>query len=154
MAPRKKDATPKPRTNAEWCVFIEQAIVRSQTGKKVLVKTKDGSGMHSQNTMSWIAEVISAIVAEFPKKGMYDPNMRLAARLGTILLVWYTRIHRAKTFDSRRPVKIRKESYESWIANVSYILTALLDDRTDAAVWGNQPWVNPYLKGAKGGKFV
>ncbi len=135
--------------------LVESLIQKSTIpGKTTLVKTKDGEGVHSTNTFNWIVELANEIISEMPKKGNYDGNMGLSFRMGVILLMWYTRVHRAKTMDPRRPIKVRKESYESWLASQAYLITHLYDDRDDATVWPGQEWNQPWGKKAKGGKFV
>lgn len=145
----------KQKTREQWLRFVERSIVKSQYGKKIRIKTKDGTGLHSQNSWDWLGEMMVEVINSIPKDGrMRDPNMFVARRLGIVLLTWFVRVSRAKCFDPRRPLVLRKKAYALWLENLSGITSLLMDDRDDPKIWPGQKWDNPFGKNAKGGKFV
>lgn len=155
MARVIKEKVVRQKTREQWLRFVEASIFKSQYGKKVRVTTKDGTGMHSRNDWTWLVSVIAEVVKSMPNDGVpRDPNMFVARRLGLVLLTWFVRVSRAKCFDPKRPLRLRKKAYGLWLENLAGITGLLMDDRDDPVVWSGQAWDNPFGKKAKGGKFV
>lgn len=132
-----------------WMAFVQKRIASCMTPKH-----KDG---HSRMTSyNWIADVTVEILKSFPKDGpAYDPNMRLAYLSSLVLATWYSRVHHSKTFDPRRPKKIRQQSYETWRGNVLVLVGSLFSEYDDPFVFNGKPnYENPFDPKAKSGKFV
>lgn len=143
----------EPRTRAEWIQTVQDLIVKSMSAKTVMVKTKDGQGKHSlMKDFKWPQRLADEIVKEFPEDGNGDPNMGIAAEMAYVLLTWYVRIQHAKCNDPRRPLKVRREAYLTWIAFQRAIISTMVDERDDSVF--KQPWNDPWLPNARGGKFV
>lgn len=135
------------RPAQEWVGLIQRAI------RKASMPTKDPR--HDQTNVSqWLAEVIATILVTAPKKGQYDENLRTAAVVGYILLLWYFRCHRAKIHDPRRPIARRREAYAKWLACAAAVQALPLDEREDGVMFPGQKWESPFAWHATDGVFV
>ena len=80
-----------------------------------------------------------------PKKGRpYDENMRMAAILSYVLALWYLRLHRAKSYDSRRPVRLRQGAYWNRMDYCQALFRAMVDESEDQIYFPGQPWETPF----------
>jgi hypothetical protein len=132
-----------------WMWFVQKRIAACSGPKE-----KDG---HSRMTSyDWVGDVIRELFKSFPKDGpAYDPNMRIAFLTTYVFGVWYTRLHHSKTFDPRRPKKIRQESYKSWHRSLNALFSAFTDESEDPFVFNGKPnYENPFDPKAKNGKFI
>ena len=140
---------------AERLLLVEYLI-----GKHSSVKAKAGShkGHATTNTAAWITELAEFVIAENAARNKwitYDGNMATAARLGLILVAWYSNVHRAKSYDPHRPLSARCAAAVQRTQFLAELSAVLADDSVMGEVWGNsQQWNYPFGKGAKGGKFV
>jgi len=90
----------------------------------------------------------------FPRTGPYDGNMRMAAVLSYVLALWYLRIHRAKSYDPRRPVKHRKSAYHQRLRFACAIFYAIVDESEDPDFFPGQKWESPFDPYPTDGYFV
>jgi len=103
---------------------------------------------------TWVAELAMNVERAMPKHGTYDGNMRMAAVLGHVLCLWYLRVHRSKSYDARRPVKLRRRATAQWLFFTTELMRIALDERPDAKVFPGQDWDPPWNPRAINGKFV
>lgn len=146
----------EPRTRAEWITLTERLISKhtDRNKRKVLVKTRDGQGLHSfMKDYKWLHDLADEVVKELPTEGQYDPNMRAGYVMAWVLTSWVVRLHHAKINDAARPLKVRRDVYKSWLEVQQSLFQAMVDERDDG-VWGGQKWNDPWLPNARGGKFV
>lgn len=133
-----------------WWMWFVQKRIKACSGPKLA----DG---HSRMTSyDWVNDVIGRLFKSFPKDGpAYDPNMRIAYLMTYVFGVWYSRLHHGKTFDPRRPKKLRQQSYQSWHRGVMALIGAFTDESQDPLVFNGKPFYeNPFDPKAKNGKFV
>lgn len=93
------------------------------------------------------------IQRRFPKSEQYDGNMRMAATLSYVLGFWYSRLHRAKCYDPRRPVRLRKAAYFQRYSWALAMFNALLDESDDCDMF-KQKWETPFDPFPTDGYFV
>ena len=90
-----------------------------------------------------------------PKKGPpYDGNMRMACVLSYVLALWYLRLHRAKAYDPRRPVKLRQGAYWSRLGYAQALFVAITDESLDPKMFPGQNWESPWNPHTTDGYFV
>jgi|SRR3990167_9951670 len=143
--------------------------IEAMTGKDVLwwvSETQRLISKHSRPTKNpWhratktgmvIAELINLVQRHgMPKRGpAYDGNMRMASILGFVLSVWYLRLHRAKSYDPRRPVRHRQQAYWSRLGYATALFMAIVDESKDAEMFPGQRWEMPFDPYPTDGYFV
>ena len=90
-----------------------------------------------------------------PKKGPpYDGNMRMACILSYILALWYLRLHRAKAYDPRRPVRHRQAAYFNRLDYANALFLAITDESLDPTLFPGQRWEAPFDPYPTDGYFV
>src|SRR5258706_12689996 len=132
-----------------WIRFVEKRVAACSGPK-----WKDG---HSRMTSyNWVGDVVMELFKSFPKDGpMYDPNMRIAFLMTYVFGTWYTRLHHGKTFDPRRPKKIRQQSYNSWHRSLMMLIGSFTSEDEDPFMFNGIPnYENPFDPKTKNGKFV
>ena len=104
------------------------------------------------------AKVIEALVKEivktYPKQERFDENMRMAAVLSYILATWYARVHRAKSYDPRRPVRLRKDAFMSRQRWAVAMFQTVIDESEDAEMFPGQKWETPWDPNPTDGFFT
>ena len=154
---RRKKSEPKPKIKRKSEKHpTESSWIASVTGKprrwwvaevqRLISKhsrpTKDPH--HGQTrTGAVIAELVGIVHKTFPKKETFDGNMRMAAVLSYVLALWYSRLHRAKSFDPRRPVKHRQAAYWNRLGWADAMFLTLVDESEDPEYFP-QRWENPF----------
>jgi len=103
-------------------------------------------------------EVVKGIVFAirryaFPKKARFDGNMRMAAVLSYVFTLWYCRVHRAKAYDPRRPVRHRKDAYFTRLDYMHAMFDAMEDESLDS-IHFTQKWESPFDPFPTDGYFV
>ena len=107
------------------------------------------------NTERMIKDLVQVIIkVAFPKKGRYDGNMRMAAILSYVLALWYLRIHRAKSYDPRRPVNARQQAYYTRLDYANALFFAIEDESLDPTCFPGQKWESPFDPYPTDGYFV
>lgn len=141
---------------AKWCKLIEALIrkhTRPLTAKEAHKMGISPKGHGETDPVKWIRDLAKDVKKNFPKSGMYDGNMLMAVRMSQILMFWYLRLQRAKCYDPRRPVKIRRFAMEKLMVYCSTIMMMIVDERFDAEIF-KQDWDPPFNPKAKDGVFV
>lgn len=144
----------KPLNLTTWLAICERLIAEHTTPPRTRGKYK---GHGSTDALAWTTRLLELLQADIRRnnKGIgYDENMALAKLAGLVFSAWYANVHRAKTLDPNRPLRLRRNARkvrERWVAT---LVTALNDDKLMADVWGHQEFNVPYGKKARGGKFV
>jgi hypothetical protein len=100
----------------------------------------------------WLNEVLQELADRRPK-AYGDENMWLARALSLVLATWDARISRAKAFDPRRPVALRRQAYNSYLRFGHALAAVTLDERGDFEMF-DQPWESPYDPEATDGSFI
>jgi hypothetical protein len=140
----KKDAV-------RWFLDVQKCIAAHTSPPRTRGKYK---GHGTTDTKKWIDDLYWLIWRKRPKGKAYDENMYLAAAMGYVLVLWYTRIQRAKAYDPRRPIEIRKGAIDRIPHYLSSLVHDLLDDSIDAHTLAGQDFEPPYGRNATDGKFV
>lgn len=120
--------------------------------KKHSRKTRDPKH-DSTDPQKWMAELTKDIMKS-GLMGQYDENMRTASIMAVVLTLWYTRVHRAKIYDPRRPVEVRKRAYfvrQSFRENMFRMMT---DESKDPTLFPGQQWETPFHPYPTDGVFV
>lgn len=93
------------------------------------------------------------IQKRYPRGEQFDGNMRMAATLSYILGFWYSRLHRAKCYDPRRPVRHRKQAYFQRYSWALAMFGAIADESDDCDMF-KQKWETPFDPFPTDGYFV
>jgi len=80
--------------------------------------------------------------------------MRMASILSFILATWYLRLHRAKMYDPRRPVRHRQAAYWSRLSYANALFLAITDESKDAEMFPGQRWEMPFDPYPTDGYFI
>jgi hypothetical protein len=137
-----------------WLKRCECLIVKHSTAPRVRGKYK---GHSSTDAAAWVRDLTDEVQAWIrrTRPGIaYDENMALASTLGLILSTWYALVHRAKTYDPNRPLKLRRKANRIVTDFRAELVRAVCNDALMGKVWSGQTFAPPYGKAAKGGKFV
>ena len=83
-----------------------------------------------------------------------DGNMLAACALSLILATWYLRLSRAKSYDPRRPVRLRKAAYFSRLNYAAALFLAMEDESFDQGHFPGQNWETPFDPRTTDGYFI
>lgn len=142
------------RDMAFWLRFCEDSIAAHTTSPRTRGKYK---GHGSTDSVAWVRALIveAQRYIRATRKGVaYDENMALASLVGAVLVAWYTNVHRAKCYDSNRPLKHRRRAWRQLASFKADLIAAMANDKLMAQVWSSQEFNPPFGKQARGGKFV
>ena len=136
--------------DAAWWVSEIQRLIANHTRP-----TKDPWHGTTQ-TEKAMTDLIKLVQKHgMPKKGpQYDGNMRMACILSYVLALWYLRLHRAKIYDPRRPVRHRQAAYWSRLGYANALFLAIEDESKDAEMFPGQNWESPWDPTTTDGYFV
>ena len=134
--------------DARWWVAKIQGFIVKHTKP-----TKDP--WHGRTaTRRAMADLMREVERTRPKTGRYDENMRMASVLSLVLATWYLRVHRAKSYDPRRPVKLRKAAYFNRLGYAAAFFLAIEDESLDQEHFPGQKWETPFDPYPTDGYFV
>jgi hypothetical protein len=135
------------KSRLEWIGIIQGTL------KKISKPTKDK--WHDTNDpIELITRLARDVRKTFPKQGRFDGNMRMTATLGYLCCLFYLRLHKAKSFDPRRPVAARKQAYFQRQQFAQALLNAIIDESLDCEMFPSQNWESPWIKSPTDGYFV
>ena len=135
-----------------WVAFIQGRITaRAKRSKDPWHDQSD-----SQKVMNDVVAEIRRLIYDKAKKEKraFDSNMALAMGTSYVLAVWYLRLHRAKSYDPRRPVKLRQAAYWHRYAFARAIFDAIVDESQDPKYFPGQRWESPFDPYPTDGYFV
>ena len=134
-----------------WIMYI-QGLIERHSGTAA---TKGKAKGHSTTDNRWYDKLRKQVQKCIKRsaKGSYDGNMATASIMGYILILWYTRLHRAKTMDPNRPVKHRLMAHAGLFLYRSAVAQLVINDIPDMESF-NQEWDCPFDDDAKDGDFV
>lgn len=155
---RKKKSEPERQRGfapavPAWMIRTQELIAKHSTSARTKGKYK---GHSSTDSLAWVIELAGEIQLDIRRSATqdYDENMTLASRLGMVLVAWYVNTHRAKSYDTRRPVRHR-QSADASVTTYRVDLTELMiSDALMGTLFEDQPFQPPYGKLASGGDFV
>lgn len=133
--------------DVEWVTFVQKAVNEATDWEK----GPEGHGI--TDVKVWLDRLAERVAKATPKDGHYDENIWAARVMGLVLVLWAVRVHRAKTQDPHRPVKLRRQSYRSWLAFMHVLFDALTDESRDHDYFP-QMWDPPFAPNAHDGDFV
>ena len=111
--------------------------------------------IHSEvDIEDWMGDLSKELEKRMGPSGRYDGNMRYASALGMILTGWFVRLIRAKCYDPRRPVKIRRQMMNRRTAYLQELMKLIVDESQDPKMFPKQKWDVPHSKEAKNGSYV
>ena len=123
----------------DWIETIQHLISRSTEDRKT--------------DLSWLHNLVTRFLECKKPRGIYDRNMWACSTLGYILIAWYIRIHKAKSYDPERPIKNRKKALKQWRSFILQIQDLIINESADHKLFPDQKWDNPYLPDAINGDF-
>ena len=134
------------KTRLEWVGIIQTAIRRHSR--------PSSDPDHSEtNALKWVHDLAKEVQATAPKKGQYDENMRLASIIALALTYWFSRVQRAKAYDPRRPVVLRRAALQRWHDFWRDMLDGAIFEAEDAELFPGQHWDPPWSEHAIDGHF-
>jgi len=135
------------RSRIAWLQYVNGVIAAHST-----MRTSDPDHGAS-NALAWTADLMREIHASHPKKGTFDGNMRQAAIAALVFALWYSRVQRAKAYDPRRPVVLRRAALATWRKFWHAMFDAAVYEGEDAEVFSGQHWDPPWSPHAVDGVF-
>ena len=159
---RKMKAALGLRTKADRSVSarIEYWVTRVQylIGEYSTRPAESGplKGHSRTNALAWVIALASELEQDARKRSEgepYDGNMALAADLGMVLATWYACVHRAKSYDMRRPLEVRRDANTRVVQYRGQLEILMSSDVLMGLLFYDQPWNFPFGMGAAGGSF-
>lgn len=137
------------KNEAWWVSEIQRLIVKHSR------PTKDPWHGTTQ-TEKVVVDLVKLVQKHgMPKTGpQYDGNMRMACILSYVLALWYLRLHRAKAYDPRRPVRNRQAAYFGRLNYANALFLAITDESLDQKLFPGQRWETPFDPYPTDGYFV
>ncbi len=144
---RKVDKTLKKWTGQGaqyWFDRIGALIART-------AKPVKGYAVSTCDPAQWVGELAREICkAAHPKiPTAADENITAARLLSLLLAGWFARIARAKAYDPRRPVKVRRQVMGRLQDYSEALLGVLTDESMDPSLFPAQEWDVPFAKNAR-----
>lgn len=121
-------------------------------------KVSDGTGgIHDETDLGkWVADLSKEVESRIEKTvdmSHTDGNLAFAAVMGYLLVKWYVRIARAKSYDPRRRVKDRQKALKFMSYYCQELVGIMTDQSRDAEFFPSQLWDDPFSPKAKDGKY-
>jgi hypothetical protein len=135
------------RSRVAWMQLVNGAIAKHSRA------SRDPDHGETQ-VLKWVADVAKAVQDTAPQRGRYDGNMREAMVLSLVLALWFSRVQRAKAYDPRRPVWVRRAALARWREFWREMLDAAVNEVDDPEVFSGQHWDPPWSPHAHDGVFL
>lgn len=139
---------------AFWMEFIQKIITKS-------CKPNPDDPKHPlANPGQWMkalsGEVWKRFYKQYKKKGWGcgDGNIACSMLLSILYTLWSSRITRAKSYDPRRPVELRKDCLNGLVFYQKMVFQCMIDESRDPELFVGQEWDPPFAPNAKEGRFV
>lgn len=148
-----RDAWLKSRTGKDfrwWNLFVGNAIARHARKTKKSVHDE----VDVPDWMGDFTEELDRRVSRLLPSNKYDNNMAFAASASYVLMRWFVRLARAKSYDPRRPVKVRRKMMGRLTEYCREVVGFMVDESGDADNYPKQEWDPPFAPGAKDGKYT
>lgn len=128
-----------------WLDLIGTLIVENSKPLKGFPK------LSTSNTAGWLVAFTKVISKEVEKRTPthYDENIAVAKVLSVLLTLWVYRISRAKAYDPRRPIKVRKQAIDRTSQYALLLMQIVTDESVDPVYFPVQEWDPPYSKTAR-----
>lgn len=136
--------------DAAWWVSEVQRLITKHS-----YKTKDP--WHKATREEKVVMDLVRLVRKhgMPKTGpSYDGNMRIACILSYVLALWVLRLSRAKSYDPRRPVRLRQGAYWNRLGYAQALFMAITDESLDPTLFPGQNWESPWDPRTTDGFFL
>ena len=131
--------------NEYWFQRVEQLIGRNTV-------TPEGE-VHGNTDVKWVHDLVIELESHLPYPNTgYDGNMAMAARLGYILVLWFTNIQLAKCLNSDRPTFARQLAYDALLDFRRSLFEAMTDMKLN--IFALQSLDFPFSGESKSGDFV
>jgi hypothetical protein len=78
----------------------------------------------------------------------------MACILSYVLALWVLRLSRAKSYDPRRPVRLRQGAYWNRLGYAQALFMAIMDESLDPKLFPGQRWETPFDPYPTDGYFV
>ena len=136
--------------NATWWVSEIQRLITAHSYK---TKNPWHKATRKEKVMMGLVKLVRK--HGMPRAGpQYDGNMRIACILSYVLALWYLRLHRAKSYDPRRPVRLRRAAYWNRLGYAQAMFMAITDESLDPTLFPGQKWETPFDPYPTDGFFV
>ena len=154
---RVKKRQPKP---SDWL-----AAITGNDGKWWVARVQSLVTKHARPTRdprhktAEPEKIVADLVREIMKAArrtnrVGDGNMLAACALSLILATWFLRLSRAKSYDPRRPVALRKQAYFSRLGYATALFRAIEDESQDQEHFPGQNWETPFSDHPTDGYFI
>lgn len=133
-----------------WMDLIGSLIVKH-------TKPSDNPLHGSTESNLWLRDLSDELWSRIPSRHdltKLDENIICSSLLSLILTLWSCRIKRAKAYDPRRPVEIRKRMLKRANEFHAALLACMTDESHDHEYFPKQEWDPPFAPGAEDGDFV
>ncbi len=132
-----------------WLDYVGQRIKKHS-------KPVKGSVHDTTDPEKWLKDLVHYFWGIMKTKDwqVRDENLACAATLSMILCLWFSRCARAKSYDKRRPIKLRKKAQERLITYWKAMLECFVDESRDPLMFPSQEWESPYDPNATNGTYV
>lgn len=128
-----------------WMNRIGELIAKG--GKKI----KGYKTLKTESPERWMCELTNEIVPLIYKNAPSGSDENLAATriLSLLYTLWFYRLCRAKAYDCRRPVEVRKQIMERLEEYSAVLFGCLIDESFDSKFFPSQEWESPFVKNAR-----
>lgn len=130
-------------------------------GERIAYHSKpvDGSVHSESDVLAWVKDLAQYIFTTIYPMKIYDwskmdGNIIVSSLLGLILTSWSVRIVRAKSYDGRRPVDVRRMMMQSLNFLHHAILDSIVNESCDHIYFPSQGWDPPFSPDAQDGAYV
>lgn len=123
-------------------------------GERVVAHTDD---KRSTDSGAWLKDVADALWGRVKPRydlTVMDENIICSSLASLIYTLWSCRIRRAKSYDPRRPLEVRKGMMGRLLGYQHALLDYMTDESRDHVYFPAQEWGPPFAPNAKEGGFV
>lgn len=135
------------KSHRYWVAWVERQIRRTITPNPRDPKHP------CCDPRQWL-QTLQQTLEQYRPSTPHDVNLFYTAALSQILALWYLRVQRAKAYDPRRPVKLRRQALQRWQHYAESLMRLVVDEQDDARSFPGQDWDPPFAPRAKNGTFV
>ena len=130
------------RDDVQWVQWIEDRIALCSEGQG------DGTRTMIEGTC-WIADLAHEVTMLMGEKGLLhlgDGNIVLAQVVSMVLVLWASRVYRAKCYDPKRDAEMARKCLASTHHYDAAIFEAMTDVSKDHVYFPDQGWRSPFVE--------
>lgn len=133
-----------------WMDFIGAAIPKH-------TRPSDNPLHGSTESNLWLRDLADEVFARmkpYHDLAKMDENIIVSSLVSLILTLWSCRVRRAKSYDPRRPLDVRRAMTGRLYDYHHALLDCIVNEASDHHYFPAQEWDPPFAPGAKDGDFV